>query len=507
MTLTRLQLGETPKKTDHPGFVETPTRRGRKAATGDSIDTSPNTSQTVQAPKSASKKATANGTATSSKSRGRPAKGGKEDYKVDATEHFEFGGSAGVTIMMVVFPLLMWYMWIGATYYDGKIPWPKRNESWLHFFLMLGNLVYDGAFPTLKAWIIYWIFFIFEAACYLCLPGIYVKGKPLEWEGGKRLDYYCSGVWSFFTTIVVAAVLHLTGLFKLYTIIDEFGPLMSVAILSGFLVSIVAYISALYRGTEHRMSGHHIYDFFMGAELNPRLFGLLDFKMFSEVRVPWYILFLVTCGAAARQYEQYGYVSGEVGDMYYEKWGFMLIFWNLAGVPLSYCHSTIFLANRPPNVYHWNPIALALLYISYIFVYWVWDTCNSQKNRFRQQERGTLTMRRTFPQLPWQTVKDPKTIQTKTGDSILVDGWYGYARKIHYTCDLYFALTWGLITGFASPFPWFYAAFFTPMILHRAVRDTQKCRKQYGTAWEEYEKQVPYLFIPVGLLVKVNFYD
>ena len=25
-------------------------------------------------------------------------------------------------------------------------------------------------------------------------------------------------------------------------------------------------------------------------------------------------------------------------DMYYEKWGFMLIFWNLAGVPLSYCH-------------------------------------------------------------------------------------------------------------------------------------------------------------------------
>ena len=62
----------------------------------------------------------------------------------------------------------------------------------------------------------------------------------------------------------------------------------------------------------------------------------------------------------------------------------------------------------------------------------------------------------------------------------------------------YQALTWGLITGFNSPFPWFYAAFFTPMILHRAYRDIQKCSAKYGEAWKEYERQVPYLFIPVS---------
>jgi len=130
--------------------------------------------------------------------------------------------------------------------------------------------------------------------------------------------------------------------------------------------------------------------------------------------------------------------------MYYEKWGFMLIFWNLAGVPLSYCHSTIYLANHDPSVYRWNPILLGILYTSYLFVYWVWDTCNSQKNVFRQEERGTLMERKTFPQLPWQTVKNPTTIKTKVGDSILVDGWYGYARKIHYTCDLYFVCDFAL---------------------------------------------------------------
>jgi len=464
-----------------------------------------------------------------------------KDPKVDYSNHFEFGGSLGVSAMMIGFPLLMYYMWIGATYYDGKFPTPSDGESLVDFGKRMGRMVYTGAFPSLKAWAMYWIFFIFEGVCYLYLPGVWIKGKPLPHAGGKRLDYYCSGMWSLYTTIAVAALLHFTGVFKLYEVIDNFGPLMSVAIISGFVVSFAAYFSAVYRGAQHRMTGYPVYDFFMGAELNPRMFGILDFKMFFEVRLPWYMLFLISLGTAARQYEQFGSVSGEVAflvmahflyanacakgeecivptwDMYYEKWGFMLIFWNMAGVPLSYCHCTIFLANHAPKVYHWNKYGLATLYVTYLFVYWVWDTANSQKNRFRQQERGGDFTRKTFPQLPWQTVKNPKTIPTDTGDSLLADGWCelsythpnfpvfradprtdGYARKIHYTCDLFFALSWGLITGFRSPFPWFYPIFFTAMIIHRAVRDIQRCRSKYGKAWEEYERQVPYLFIPVS---------
>lgn len=349
--------------------------------------------------------------------------------------------------MMIGFPLLMYYMWIGATYYNGKFPTPSDGESALDFARKMGRMVYIGAFPSLKAWAMYWIFFIFEAACYLYLPGVWTKGKPLPHEGGKQLDYYCSGMWSLYTTIAVTAALHFSGIFKLYEVIDEFGPVMSVAIISGFIVSFAAYFSALYRGAQHRMTGYPVYDFFMGAELNPRAFDILDFKMFFEVRLPWYMLFLISLGTAARQYEQFGYVSGEVGflvmahflyanacakgeecivptwDMYYEKWGFMLIFWNMAGVPLSYCHCTIFLANRAPEVYHWNRYVLSVLYGTYLFVYWVWDTANSQKNRFRHKERGGDFTRKTFPQLPWQVVENPRTIKTETGDSILVDGW------------------------------------------------------------------------------------
>ncbi|KAM7223296.1 Ergosterol biosynthesis ERG4/ERG24 family domain containing protein [Rhypophila decipiens] len=442
------------------------------------------------------------------------------DPKIDYSGHKEFGGAWGTGTLMIFFPVLMWYMWIGATIYDGKIPLPTKDQSLAEFVSHLANLVYTQAFPHAKAWAMYWTFLVFEGALYIFAPGVYAYGKPLPHEGGKQLRYYCSAYASFYTTIVVAAALHFSGLFPLYTIIDEFGPLLSVAIISGWSVAIIAYVSAFYRGATHRMTGSHVYDFFMGAELNPRMFGILDFKMFFEVRLPWYILFLLTSATAARQYERYGYVSGEVcfmwlahylyanacskgeelivptWDMYYEKWGFMLIFWNLAGVPLSYCHSTLYLASHEPETYRMNRVVLALFFAAYIFVYWVWDSCNGQKNSFRAMESGKFVKRNTFPQVPWQSIKNPKTIETGQANKILCDGWYGLARKVHYSCDVFFAVSWGLITGFDSVFPWFYPVFFCCMITHRCWRDIQRCRNKYGDAWTEYEKRVPYLLIP-----------
>lgn len=146
-------------------------------------------------------------------------------------------------------------MWIGATFYDGHFPTPAKGESWFSFLNHLFPLAYNNAFPHTRAWLIYWSFLIFEGVCYLYMPGVYGKGKRLPSLGGKQLEYYCSAVWSWYTTILLAIFLHVSGIFKLDVLIDEFGPIMSVAICSGFLVSIIAYISALYRGAEHRMTG------------------------------------------------------------------------------------------------------------------------------------------------------------------------------------------------------------------------------------------------------------
>ena len=134
--------------------------------------------------------------------------------------------------------------------------------------------------------------------------------------------------------------------------------------------------------------------------------------------------------------------------MYFEKLGFMLTFWNMAGVPFTYCHCALYLANHDPAEYRWSPLALSALFVVYLFMYWMWDTSNGQKNAFRHAEKGQLIQRKTFPQLPWQSIKKPRVIESSAGDRILCDGWFAIVRKPNYVPDMFFSFSWGLITGF-----------------------------------------------------------
>ena len=135
-------------------------------------------------------------------------------------------------------------------------------------------------------------------------------------------------------------------------------------------------------------------------------------------------------------------------DMYYEKLGFILTFWNMAGVPFTYCHCALYLANHDPSDYHWSRPALMIISVVYLFMYWMWDSSNGQKNSFRQQERGQLIERKAFPHMPWTVIENPRVIETKAGDRILVDGWFAIVRKPNYVPDMFFSMSWGLITGF-----------------------------------------------------------
>ncbi len=108
--------------------------------------------------------------------------------------------------------------------------------------------------------------------------------------------------------MITAAGLHYTGVFRLTEIIDNYGHLMSVAMIWGFAVSFGMYFIAVATGTQLRMSGNFLYDVFMGASLNPRI-GSIDLKMWAEVRIPWVIVFFLAVSGGCKQYEELGYVT------------------------------------------------------------------------------------------------------------------------------------------------------------------------------------------------------
>lgn len=276
---------------------------------------------------------------------------------------FEFGGTWGALALIVWSHAQLYYFWYCIMHNNSSL----YIRDWAHFAAKVGS----ECAPTVRTVGAYVVFIIAQAVLALAVPGHEVQGYPLPHLGGKRLSYCCNGLGCWTASLLLLYWLHAYGYFDLASVQADLGSYMTSAIVVADFTAIGAYFGALAVGTQHRMSGHRLYDFFMGAPLNPRL-GSLDLKMFTEARVSWIVLFVLTLSATLLQYRRYGTVSlpmafmllahtlythtimrGEEGipvtwDIFYEKWGWMLIFWNLAGVPFTYCYQSFYLASLPP---------------------------------------------------------------------------------------------------------------------------------------------------------------
>ena len=231
----------------------------------------------------------------------------------------------------------------------------------------------------------------------------------------------------------------------------------------------------------------------------------------------------------AHQYKSYGYITDSILivtvfqalyvmdalynepailttiDLTNDGFGLMLAFGDLVWVPFIYSLQARYLSV--------HPVILGPLYVTIVLGlqglgYYIFRQSNSQKNAFR-----------TNPNDP--SVAHLKYIETASGSRLLTSGWWGTARHINYLGDWLMGWSYCLPTlaagykivpsvltpgtrlvttegmaGAAIPITYFYMLYFAILLIHREMRDEEKCSRKYGKDWERYCKIVRWRIIP-----------
>jgi delta14-sterol reductase len=350
---------------------------------------------------------------------------------------------------------------------------------------------------TAEPVLVYGGFLLFHFLGSLIIPGNYYDGQPLK--DGKKISYKINGFRIFVLLLASFFGGAYAGIIDPAYAAKNFGPLSLVVFLWSFLLSVFLYFKGKF-SKDNGITGDIIYDFIIGTQLNPSIFGV-DIKMYSlkPGMMGWTILNL---SFAAKQLEQYGELSSPmifyqllsfvyVFDYFYqeprmlstwdivsEHFGFMLVFGHYWFIPFTFCIQSIYLVT-PTSIPEWRYAVNVVVFVigSYIF-----RTANSQKDEYKTKGKKAVI---------WG--EPPKLVAGK----LLYSGFWGIVRKPNYTGDILVALSFSLMCDVSStPGAYFYPFYLTVLLIHRAMRDDKKCREKYVKEWPEYCKKVPRQLIP-----------
>ncbi|XP_047546270.1 delta(14)-sterol reductase TM7SF2 [Lutra lutra] len=404
----------------------------------------------------------------------------------------EFGGPLGAAALMLLLPATMFHLLLvarsGPARLLGLPPYlPGPEVLWSPQMLLL------------------WLTWLGLQAAFYLLPARKVA-EGQELKDKSRLCYPINGFQALVLTALLVGLAVCAGL-PLGALPEMLLPLAFAATLTAFIFSLLLYLKALVAPASALApggnSGNPIYDFFLGRELNPRIWSF-DFKYFCELRPGLIGWVLINLGLLMQEAELRGtpslamwlvngfqllYVADALWheeavlttmDITHDGFGFMLAFGDLAWVPFTYSLQAQFLLHHPQPL--GLPMASVICLLNAVG-YYIFRGANSQKNTFRKN-----------PSDP--RVAGLETIPTATGRQLLVSGWWGMVRHPNYLGDLIMALAWSLPCGVSHLLPYFYVLYFTALLVHREARDEQQCLRKYGLAWREYCRRVPYRILP-----------
>ncbi|KAG8166252.1 hypothetical protein KVR01_004804 [Diaporthe batatas] len=476
--------------------------------------------------------------------------------KASSQEHgYEFFGPPGAAVVSFGLPILLYLFTFACNDVSG-CPAPPLLTNWKKIDLQ--ELKRDVGWPANGVWglasweVTGWTlaYYLFNAVLYRVLPAAEAEG--VELSSGGKLKYRMNSFSSIIFTLVacLAGTLKQGAYFPVWTFMtDNYVQLLTANILISYALATFVYVRSFSVKAGNKdlrelaaggHSGNIMYDWFIGRELNPRvtlpLIGEIDIKEFMELRPGMLGYILFNCAFVAKQYRTYGFVTDSIVfitvvqalyvldgvfmepailttmDITTDGFGCMLAFGDLVWVPFFYSLQTKYLSVYPVTL---GPVWLSAVFAMLIAGFSIFRLANSQKNTFR-----------TNPNDP--SVAHLSYIETKTGSRLITSGWWGVARHINYFGDWLQAWPYCLPTGMAgylilsagtnaegsfkmidgreviqgaargwgTIFTYFYVIYFAVLLVHRDLRDDEKCHRKYGEDWEKYKRTVRWRIIP-----------
>ncbi|KAJ8962387.1 hypothetical protein NQ318_018371 [Aromia moschata] len=417
----------------------------------------------------------------------------------------EFGGVFGALLMIFTLPLSVVALYMScdeAACSFTKLPNLQKYKLLPTYFdaqSILGVVAYVVILALLSA-----------------LPFGGPKVSALPNKHGK-FDYVMNGFFSLFVLLLIGIGLELKDIHIADYIVEHTFHLLIASILLGIILSVFVYIRSFYvpvSALNPRTVGKHgIYAFFMGREMNPRIFSIIDLKLLflrvlcigtvlldfaylyhsleapiSKTEMdtfdpklltlqPTLLVFVVLHSIYFLDFLIFESGSVTTFEIQQEAFGYMLAMSYLV-YPFFTTSVVKYIAEHGVEVDSWKLILTSLVFaLGYI----LYRGSNNQKDAFRKN-----------PYSP--ALSHLETIPTTQGKKLLVSGFWGIIRHPNYLGDILIHLSF--VPFVVCALPVIYPYLTVLILIHRSRRDNARCKQKYGAAWDRYCNRVKYVLLP-----------
>jgi 7-dehydrocholesterol reductase len=415
--------------------------------------------------------------------------------------------------LIVVCPSAAILMWVINVDNGGSVLsfWNQIQQQ--GFITVMHNMWAPVYMGTATAWKIVGIFALVQLILMRVVPGKRFEG-PITPKGNIPV-YKANGLACYLITLgLFLGCSYGLHWFSATIVYDNFAAIIGALNIFSLVFCVFLYIKGRFApsSTDCGSSGNVIFDYYWGTELYPRFLGW-DIKMFTNCRFGMMAWPVIVLSFAAKQAAVYGlsdsmlvamivmmtyltkFFIWETGylrsmDIMHDRAGFYICWGCLVWVPAVYTSPIMYLVNNPVHLGAVTATVIAVLGVTSVMI-------NFFADRQRQKVRAANGKCKVWGKEP---VLIHAEYTTKEGERkktvLLASGWWGLARHFHYLPEIMGAFFWTVPALFFNALPYFYVAFLTILLVHRSLRDEDKCRLKYGKYWKEYCEAVPSRIVP-----------